>query len=472
MIVDLVRRGKRVGVTANSHKVIGNLLDEVAEAAGEPGLQPVRIGQKPKTRPGRRRAPAATVLAGQRGRRGRAAGAATVDVVGAVGLDLGRDRRSARPSRRSTSSSSTRPAQFSLANVLACAPAARSLVLLGDPQQLDQPTQGRHPPGAERSALATCSRTRVPAPDRPTIRPDEGLFLETTWRLHPDDLRLHLGGLLREPAPAARRAGAAGRARPESAGPLAGTGLRYLPVPHDGQRHGLGRGGERDRGARRGRCSRASRRGSTADGVEATGHRRRHRDRRAVQRARRGDRAGRRERRARATLFVGTVDKFQGQEAPISIYSMATSSPEDAPRGHGVPVLAQPAERRRRRGRGACAASSLSPALVRVACHTPRQMRLANALCLAVEAAAGPGTAAAPAAGPDPAPAPATSAADLLLFPDLGPSARPTRGTAPDRYRGLMPSPTEPDLAPARRARPERPRRRASRSGARGTSPP
>ena len=30
---------------------------------------------------------------------------------------------------------------------------------------------------------------------------------------------------------------------------------------------------------------------------------------------------------------VGTVDRFQGQEAPVVIYTMATSAPEDAPRG-------------------------------------------------------------------------------------------------------------------------------------------
>ena len=60
---------------------------------------------------------------------------------------------------------------------------------------------------------------------------------------------------------------------------------------------------------------------------------------------------------------VGTVDKFQGQEAPVSIYSMTSSSPEDAPRGMYVPLLPQPAERgdlartvRRDRRRGARAA--------------------------------------------------------------------------------------------------------------------
>src|SRR6185503_3141503 len=70
--------------------------------------------------------------------------------------------------------------QMSLANVLALSPAAESVVLLGDPQQLDQPQQGVHPPGAEVSALAHLLNGRA------TIEPHQGLFLSESWRLHPD----------------------------------------------------------------------------------------------------------------------------------------------------------------------------------------------------------------------------------------------------------------------------------------------
>ena len=54
------------------------------------------------------------------------------------------------------------------------------LVLLGDPQQLDQPLQGSHPPGTERSAIAHLLG------DEATMPPHLGLFLDRTWRLHPD----------------------------------------------------------------------------------------------------------------------------------------------------------------------------------------------------------------------------------------------------------------------------------------------
>jgi uncharacterized protein len=71
-------------------------------------------------------------------------------------------------------------AQMSLANVLAVCQAADSLVLLGDPQQLEQPTKGSHPDGAGVSALAHL------LDGRQTIEEDRGLFLEETRRLHPD----------------------------------------------------------------------------------------------------------------------------------------------------------------------------------------------------------------------------------------------------------------------------------------------
>jgi uncharacterized protein len=87
-----------------------------------------------------------------------------------------------------------------------------------------------------------------------------------------------------------------------------------------------------------------------------------------------------------AAVAVGTVDKFQGQQAPISIYSMATSRPEDAPRGmeflyslHRLNVATS---------RARCLTLvAASPALIRVAARTPRQMQLANALCRLVEVA-------------------------------------------------------------------------------------
>ncbi|MDA8203537.1 MAG: C-terminal helicase domain-containing protein, partial [Chloroflexi bacterium] len=81
---------------------------------------------------------------------------------------------------------------------------------------------------------------------------------------------------------------------------------------------------------------------------------------------------------------VGTVDKFQGQEAPISIYSMATSSAAEAPRG--MEFLYSLNRLNVASSRARCLAVVVaSPELIRVQCRTPRQMRLANALARLVE---------------------------------------------------------------------------------------
>ncbi len=87
-------------------------------------------------------------------------------------------------------------------------------------------------------------------------------------------------------------------------------------------------------------------------------------------------------------VAVGTVDKFQGQEAPISIYSMATSRPEDAPRG--LEFLYSLNRLNVASSRARCLTLVVaSPALVLVDARTPRQMELANALCRFVEMAEG-----------------------------------------------------------------------------------
>ena len=87
---------------------------------------------------------------------------------------------------------------------------------------------------------------------------------------------------------------------------------------------------------------------------------------------------------------IGTVDKFQGQEAPISIYSMATSSADEAP--HGMEFLYSLNRLNVATSRARCLALVVaSPGLLKVRCRTPRQMRLANAVARLVEMATDPG---------------------------------------------------------------------------------
>ena len=92
------------------------------------------------------------------------------------------------------------------------------------------------------------------------------------------------------------------------------------------------------------------------------------------------------ERRLGARPNVGTVDKFQGREAPVAIYSMTTSTPEEAPRDPEFLYSGNRLNVALSRARG-LAVLVASPALLQVACRTPEQMRLVNAFCRLVEVA-------------------------------------------------------------------------------------
>ena len=147
MIVDLVESGKRVGVTANSHKVIGQLLEKVAQVADRRGVA-AEIAQRTDSdrtttyedaRPLTSNDEAQLVLA-----------QCEVDIVGGTAWLWSREEMSKSVDILFIDEAG----QISLANAIAVSGAASSLVLLGDPQQLDQPLQGVHPPGADRSALA------------------------------------------------------------------------------------------------------------------------------------------------------------------------------------------------------------------------------------------------------------------------------------------------------------------------------
>jgi superfamily I DNA and/or RNA helicase len=264
--------------------------------------------------------------------------------------------------------------QLSLATVCSVGGAARSLVLLGDPNQLPQVSEGTHPEGAEASALEHLLGSNR------TIPPDRGLFLETTYRLHPEvnefvSDAFYEGRLVPDGANATQDL-AAGR-------PVGGTGVRFVGLPHAG-----GRNRSREEAewvvsaieALRGRPW-TDRKGNrrvleVPDVLVVAPYNAQVAEIATIARQRLGELPN-----------VGTVDKFQGREAPVAIYSMTTSSPEDAPRdleflysGNRLNVAIS-------RARG-LAVLVASPDLLRVACRTPEQMRLVNAFCRYVEIAA------------------------------------------------------------------------------------
>ena len=361
--VELVRRGRKVGVTANSHRVIGHLLDEVAKLAGQDGVE-VSIGQKTDGS-GDCTSDAAEPYSGY-GELLEALESGEVNVVGGTVWLWSRPEFASAVDVLIVDEAG----QLSLANAVAVSAAARNLVLLGDPQQLDQPLQGTHPPGAEASALGHVLAGQS------TMPPEMGLFQERTRRLHPDLCRFtseaFYEGRLESEEWLARQ-GLAGT------GQLTGTGVRFVPVVHEGNRNE-----SPEEAAVVGRLIRELvESGATWTDSEGRRHPLKWTDVLVVAPYNAQVAAIA---RALPSARAGTVDKFQGQEAPVSIYSMATSSPEDAPRG--IEFLYSLNRLNVATSRARCLAAVVaSPALIRVRARTPRQMRLANALCRFLELA-------------------------------------------------------------------------------------
>lgn len=255
--------------------------------------------------------------------------------------------------------------QMSLAMALAAGRAAKNIILLGDPQQLEQPQQALHPEGAEISSLAHV------IDGNETMPTEKGLFLETTWRLHPKICRFNseqfyedrlqsLDGLQLQEV----------FAQPE----LSGNGLRFFPVEHEGNQNRS--------------LEEVDYICALYDRIIETGNQ--WADKNAELKPIASDdvlviapfnaQVSALKKALPDGALVGTVDKFQGQEAAIVIYSMTSSSSEVAPRGmsflydrHRLNVATSRAR--------ALAIIVGAPALLNASCNSPAQMRLANALC-------------------------------------------------------------------------------------------
>jgi predicted RecB family nuclease len=360
MICDCLMKGEKVGITAVSHKVIRKLLEETLKAADFSVRAIQKVADK-STAPHlfieETKDNAAVLEALQSGEAQLAAGTAWLwareefeESIDVLFVD--------------------EAGQMSLADVLAVSQAAKRIVLLGDPQQLEQPLQGTHPPGVAVSALQHILG------EAETMPRERGQFLAETWRLSPAICNF-TSELFYE-----------GRLKPHDgcdlqklAGPtrFEGSGLWFVPVNHEGNQ------------------SRSKEEtaivaeivdellGSKVTWIDSEG------DPNPLKpedilivspyNAQVFDLADR-----LPDIRVGTVDKFQGQEAPVVIYSMATSSPEDAPRG--MEFLYSMNRFNVATSRARCAVILVgNPRLFEPECQTPRQMKLANVLCRYLEMA-------------------------------------------------------------------------------------
>lgn len=352
MIMHLILQGKKIGVTAMSHKVITALLEKVWRLA-EDMNHPIRLIQKAD---GSMEVPWESVPDAKK----------LIDCVNRVNILAGTPFLWANEGLLGSVDYLVidEAGQLSLIDTLACGQAARNLILLGDPQQLQQPQQGVHPDGSEVSALAHILQGQK------TISEEQGIFLAKTWRMHPaicefDSEQFYEGKL--HAIPGLENQMICGNTR------VGGSGLRFLPVLHQG---------------------------NTSSSMEEIAE-----ISQLVTELSKGDvfivdSKGKEKvlqssdikiispynaqvgllQTALPQIQIGTVDKFQGQEAPVIIYSVATSSPEDAPRG--MEFLYSP----NRFNVAVSRAKALfilvaSPLILEPDCKSPAQIKLANPFC-------------------------------------------------------------------------------------------
>ena len=363
MIEALVRTGHRVGITAVSHKVIDNLFAKTLEAATKTG-SPLRCVHKHDQTP-----PAGITYTDDNDAALGAIGKGTV--VGGTAWLWARDAAADALDYLFVDEAG----QMSLAQVLAFARAAKNLVLLGDPQQLEQPHQGTHPDGADVAALTHLLAGHA------TLADHQGLFLRDTWRLHPTicafTSELYYEGRLLQVAGAERqRLDGTRLGELRGNGVFPGAGLFLTEVPHDGNQASAPEEVE----AIAALAERILRPGATW--TDRTGAQRPLGVDDVLVIAPYNAQVGALRRRLQplGITKVGTVDKFQGQEAPIVLYSCTSSSPADAPRG--LAFLYDPHRLNVATSRARCAFVMVaSPALFTAEVRSPEQMRQANGMC-------------------------------------------------------------------------------------------
>lgn len=305
----VVEHGFTVGVVAQSHAIIENLLERVVAD----GVPAARVGKAPKDPTAD---PSYTVIPKNGMAAFLAEHAAQGAVVGGTAWDFSNTSRVERGGLDLLVVDEA--GQFSLASTIAVAAGARRLLLLGDPQQLPQVSQGAHPEPVDTSALGWVMDGDA------VVRPEYGYFLERSWRMHPA-----VAAPVSTLAYAGRLASAPGTERRSLSG--IDPGLHIVPLRHRGNstqspeeaaavvqlvRDLVGRTFiDNDETA-------AERPLAPQDIIVVAPY---NAQRQLVHEALAS--AG------FPDVPVGTVDNFQGKEAVVSITTLAASSGRDAPRG-------------------------------------------------------------------------------------------------------------------------------------------
>lgn len=359
VIVELIRRGRTVGISSNSHKAINNLLAAIvahAEATGVVfrGIKKVTRGKPEQWFEG------STIIDNVEDGDLVTPGA---DLIAATAWTFADPRLDQQVDFLFVDEAG----QVSLGHLVAMGVAARNIVLLGDQMQLPQPIQGVHPGRSGESTLEFLLDGAA------TIAPDRGIFLSDTWRMHPAvcsfiSAAVYDGRL----QSAARCSNQRLVTRPGAHSALQPVGIRFWPAEHD-------------------ECSQSSpEEVAEVAAIYQSLLSQQWRDAEGNEAAITIDdilvvapynlQVRLLARALPEGARVGTVDKFQGQEAAVVIASMATSSGDYLPRD--IEFLYSRNRLNVALSRAKCLAILVaSPRLLDVECRNPEQIRLVNTLC-------------------------------------------------------------------------------------------
>ncbi len=354
MILALAKAGKKIGITAVSHKVIRNLTEETISLSKR-NNQKISFVHKVSSFSDNLPDEITEVDKGDQARDALNAG----KVVCGTAWLWAEDASSEKLDYLFVDEAG----QMSLSQVLAASRAAKNLILLGDPQQLEQPQKGAHPEGSDVAALTYLLDGHATMPE------GKGLFLDNTRRLHPKicefTSQLFYEGRLK-PFAGTEKQLISGNT------PFDGAGLFYVPVQHKGNQFRSME--EVNVVAKIVSKLLASGKWTNKDGLTTS--------------LTKEDILIVAPYNAQVSALaeklpgmrIGTVDKFQGQEAPVVIYSMAASTVEEAPRGISFLFNPNRLNVATSRAKSICILVA-SPKLFDADCRSIEQMKWANALC-------------------------------------------------------------------------------------------
>lgn len=362
MILALVESGKTVGITALGHKVIVGLMLKVIKAGKKKGLN-VRCLRKV---PALSQSPDPDIIEETKyDKIISALHQGEIKVFGGTSWLWAREDMANSVDVLFVDEAG----QLSLIDTVAVSQAASNLVLLGDPQQLKQPQQGSHPEGTEVSALEHILNNQK------TIPSECGVFLDVTWRLHPKICsfisELFYGSrLISKPDLVNQQLD--GNTR------FSGAGLWFEAVIHDGNQTGSPEEvntvsdivSELLNGDVFYTDNDMKRRTLIAEDIKVI--------------APYNMQVNMLHAKLPSGIQVGTVDKFQGQEAPVVIFSMATSTSADAPKGMEFLYSLNRFNVAVSRAKSTFILVA-SPKLFEPECKSVDHMKLANAFCRYLE---------------------------------------------------------------------------------------